>query len=125
MEQGYLVDTNCIIDFANGKLPEAVKVFLSTVLDGQPCISIINKIEILGFSNPGQAVYEVVEVVSVIGLTDDIVEETIKIRRIHKIKLPDAIIAATSVCKNLTLVTRNASDFKMIAGLTLIDPWKE
>ena len=49
MEQGYLIDTNCIIDFAKGNLPDNAKNFLPAVLDNQPSISVINKIEVLGF----------------------------------------------------------------------------
>ena len=123
MEQGYLIDTNCIIDFANGKLSDNVKIFIASILDDQPAISVINKIEILGFSNPGNAILEFIKVIQVIGLTDDIVGVTVNVRRLHKIKLPDAIIAATALHHNRILVTRNVSDFKMIQSLTLINPW--
>lgn len=56
-------------------------------------------------------------------LTDEIVDETIAIRKVHKIKLPDAIIAATAKTKNLALITRNESDFNAVSGLTIINPW--
>lgn len=63
------------------------------------------------------------KVASVISITDDIVDETIAIRRACKIKLPDAIIAATAVNKKLILVTRNLTDFKIIQELVLVNPW--
>jgi len=47
----------------------------------------------------------------------------ISIRKIHRIKLPDAIIAATALVNGLELVTRNINDFKNIDGLNLINPW--
>ena len=34
----------------------------------------------------------------------------------------DALIAATALQHNLTVVTRNVSDFAVV-GLTVIDPW--
>lgn len=36
--------------------------------------------------------------------------------------LGDAIIAATALVHDLTLVTRNLDDFRWIAGLRLLDP---
>ena len=59
----------------------------------------------------------------VIELEQPIKYKTADIRKKHKIKLPDAIIAATSIVYDLTLVSRNISDFKTIEGLKLINPW--
>ena len=49
--------------------------------------------------------------------------KTADIRKKHRIKLPDAIIAATALVYELTLVSRNVSDFRNIEGLELINPW--
>ncbi|WP_256565294.1 PIN domain-containing protein [Dyadobacter chenhuakuii] len=48
-----------------------------------------------------------------------------EIRKLHNLKLPDAIIAATAMVYNLTLVTRNTKDFSNISGLTLINPYDQ
>ena len=45
------------------------------------------------------------------------------IRNVYRIKLPDAIIAATALIYDLTLVTRNTEDFKNILGIKLVNPW--
>jgi predicted nucleic acid-binding protein len=37
--------------------------------------------------------------------------------------LPDAIIAATALVYDLTLISRNVIDFKGIQGLKVIDPF--
>lgn len=55
-------------------------------------------------------------------LTKPIIEKTIEIRKRSKIKLPDAIIAASALVNNATLVTYNVKDFKMIDRITLIKP---
>ena len=55
-------------------------------------------------------------------LTKEIEKQTILIRKSNKIKLPDAIIAATAIVYNLTLVTRNIDDFKNISGLKIFNP---
>jgi predicted nucleic acid-binding protein len=124
MEQDYLIDTNSIINFANKKLPSSGSLFVSKVIDINPIISISNKIEVLGFAHPNNQMIELIEASTIIPLTDEMVDETIAIRKIHKIKLPDAIIPATTKTKNLTLITRNETDFDSVSGLTIINPWK-
>jgi len=39
-------------------------------------------------------------------------------------KLPDAIIAATAIFHNFTLLTRNVDDFKNISFLHILNPWE-
>lgn len=59
----------------------------------------------------------------VLDLNDQIVEKTIILRRETKIKIPDALIESTALIYDLSLITRNTSDFKSIKGLQLIDPY--
>jgi predicted nucleic acid-binding protein len=50
--------------------------------------------------------------------------KTIHLRRTYKkLKLGDAIIAATALVHGFTLVTRNTKDFKNIEGLEVLDPY--
>jgi hypothetical protein len=49
MEQGYLIDTNVIIDYSENKLPDAGKTLVASIIDGGSIFSVINKIELLGF----------------------------------------------------------------------------
>jgi len=56
-------------------------------------------------------------------LDQSIFEKTIKLRRTHKIKLPDSIIAATASCHNLTLVTKNVSDFNNL-NIEIFNPFQ-
>ena len=53
----------------------------------------------------------------------EIGNKTLAIRKTKKIDHPDAMIAATALGYNLTLVTRNLADFKNIEGLKLVNPW--
>lgn len=59
---------------------------------------------------------------NILDLTSDIVNKCIDIRKKQKTKLPDAIIAATALVHDFTLITRNISDFKNIDDLKLINP---
>jgi predicted nucleic acid-binding protein len=61
----------------------------------------------------------------VIELDQDIKFKTADIRKAHRIKLPDAIIAATANVYQLTLITRNVSDFDGISGLEIMNPWEK
>ena len=56
-------------------------------------------------------------------LTPEIVQQTISIRKFHKIKIPDAIIAATALVHKVTLITRNTIDFVGIEGLNIVNPF--
>jgi predicted nucleic acid-binding protein len=124
MGSGYLIDSNVVIDFLNDKLVGEVRDLIFNI---EPTISFITQIEI--FSTAKITEKEKLSLLifvnqSVIYRVDnDIIEETINIRLANKIKLPDAIIAATAKVNNLILITRNTKDFKNIKGITLIDPY--
>lgn len=50
MATGYLIDTNTVIDFSSNKFTDKSHVFIADIIDGSPKISVINKIELLGFA---------------------------------------------------------------------------
>ena len=89
-------------------------------------ISSITYIETLGypFSNQDEenGIIIFCDMFERIFLTKEIEKQTIFIRKSSKIKLPDAIIAATAIVHNLTLVTHNMDDFKNIQGLNILNP---
>jgi predicted nucleic acid-binding protein len=66
-----------------------------------------------------------INVALVIELDQDIKFKTADIRKAHRIKLPDATIAATANVYQLTLLTRNVSDFDGISGLEIMNPWEK
>lgn len=125
----YLMDTNAGIDLLDGRLPQKSAIWLDNlIVSGRVCISVINKIEILGFdSSPTVtlALEKLVDATEVIDLQNSIVNQTIALKKIKKIKLPDAVIAATALVHNLTLISRNKSDFKNITGLNCLDPYAD
>ncbi|MGH2950897.1 MAG: type II toxin-antitoxin system VapC family toxin [Solirubrobacterales bacterium] len=45
-----------------------------------------------------------------------------RLRRETGVLLPDALVAATAIRNELSLVTRNTKDFERVADLRLIDP---
>jgi predicted nucleic acid-binding protein len=123
MGKRYLIDTNVIIDFSENRLPLNAKLFVAEAIDNEPNISIINKIELLGFSLVTSEIIEFTDSATIINLTEDIANQTIALRKERKIKLPDAIIAATALVNSLTLISRNTKDFEGIEGLEFINPY--
>jgi predicted nucleic acid-binding protein len=96
---------------------------VAEVIDNEPNISIINKIELLGFSIVTPEIIEFTDSTNIINLTEDVANQTISLRKKCKIKLPDAIIAATALVYNLTLISRNSRDFDGIDGLEFVNPY--
>jgi predicted nucleic acid-binding protein len=90
-------------------------------------ISIVTKMETLGYNFQSVEEQTTMETFingsTILDLNNDIVNTTIAIRKSKKMKLPDAIIAATALVYDLTLITRNSADFKNIAELKTIDPY--
>ena len=125
MGQQYLIDSNAVIDYLSGKLPKNRMSFMNSVINDIPYISVITKIEILGYKTTPKAYRLLTGFVDdsvILGLSDDVVEQTIEIRKEHKIKTPDSIIAATALVNKLTIITRNTKDFGKIEGLEIINP---
>ncbi|WPV02423.1 type II toxin-antitoxin system VapC family toxin [Mucilaginibacter sp. cycad4] len=124
MEQGYLIDTNAIIDYLDGKLPEKSNQLLDEI---KFQISVISRIELLAWRKATEQQLKIlndfINISSVFDMSETVILKSIDIRKIYKLKLPDAIIAATALANNLILVTRNINDFKAIANLHLLDPY--
>ena len=84
--------------------------------------------EFLGFKKHTEKSFQksskFLEHAEIIGIDDEIVENVIALRRKKKMKLPDAIIAATAMKNNWTLITRNEDDFKD-TGLIVYNPFSE
>lgn len=121
----YLIDTNILIYYFNGSLSVSAKEKITAMLTDEFNISVISKMEFLGFSRfdsrEKQEAARFISFADVLPLSDAIVERTIQLKQAAKIKLPDAIIGATALCHNLNLVTHNVKDFAGI-NLAISDP---
>ncbi|HZY40191.1 MAG TPA: type II toxin-antitoxin system VapC family toxin [Mucilaginibacter sp.] len=123
----YLLDTNAVINYLDATLPGPAMQFISTIVDDNCNISVITKMETLGYAFKNVSEQRTMETFvsgsNVLLINDDVVNKTIAIRKTKKIKLPDAIIAATALVYGFTLISRNISDFVNIRGLRVIDPF--
>jgi predicted nucleic acid-binding protein len=123
----YLWDTNTVIYYLQQQFSLPAEKLIDDILrDSGPSISVITEIELLCWAKPTerdlQVLHNFINDAQVFELEKDIKLKTAELRKSYKIKLPDAIIAATALSYNLTLLTRNVSDFKSIDGLSLINP---
>lgn len=109
----YLLDTNAIIYLVNGRLAFPLP-------EGQYSISIITEIELLSFSGLSepeeQRIRDLLLVLDRVQLSDSVRDQTIQLRRKNRLKLPDAIIAASAMTQQAILLTNDQS-FASIDGL--------
>ena len=119
-----MIDTNIAIYYFGLALTEESELFIDQILSEKYYISVINRIELLGFKELGKeelnAINSFVSNASIFDLEENIILETIRIRQDYRIKIPDAIIAATCLVNNYQLITNNSKDFKKVKGLQVI-----
>ena len=126
MDAKYLIDSNVIIGYLAGKIPNQGMKTVSQIVDQIPRISVISQIEVLRFVDTPEnekILSDFIDNSIIYSINPVIVQRTIKLCKNNKIKIPDAIIAATALTENLYLVTRNVNDFKNIHNLELLNPW--
>ena len=118
-----LLDSNIVIYIAQKKLDPAVFIRVEDTLS----ISDITFMETLGFAFSNSAEKKETEnllaILIRLSISEEVVQKTVELRQSHRIKLPDAIIAATALVHEQSLVTRNVTDFSAIKGLKVLDPF--
>ncbi len=116
MTINYLFDTNILIYLLNDRLAEKLP-------SGCYGYSVITEIELLSFpaltATDAEIIIGYLNNIVLMTLTDNIKQKTIKLRRTYRIKLPDAIIAATAMETKAILLTNDTALHK-IDGLTCL-----
>lgn len=102
------------------RLPGPALDFIDVVLNGTFFLSVINKIELLGFQNLSakdeRQFHDLINTSKIIPIYDEIIEEPIALRKTYSIKLPDAIIAASAITVNATLITSDLAGFRKVSA---------
>jgi hypothetical protein len=108
-----VLDTNAVLYMLAGRLARSLP-------PDAYAVSVISEIELLSFPSLSpeseQQIRELLDAVDVIELDADIKKQAILVRRAHRLKLPDAIIAATAITSGAELAT-NDDHFKTVTGL--------
>ncbi len=99
-----LIDTNALIYFFNGH-PKAIEALDGNIL----YLSVITEIELLSYNGLNEesinGIKKFLKECSVVDVVPKIKEFTIDLKKAKKIKLPDAIIAATAQFLKIEFIT--------------------
>lgn len=121
----YLLDSNVLVHYLSNSLPKNSIDFLNEFIDQDCYVSVITQLETLGFNFKNLLDKNIAEAFIensiVLDLSPDVVQKTIAIRKSRKIDLPDAIIAATAIVYDFTLITQNVKDFEKIQNITVLN----
>jgi predicted nucleic acid-binding protein len=121
----YLIDTNVVSDYFSASLPASGLKFMDSVIDAVPNLSVITQIELLCWKTgiaKEQAIKDFILDSEILEITPEVISHCVNIRRSKKIKTPDAIIAASAIASDYTLISNNDKDFNGILGLKYINP---
>jgi predicted nucleic acid-binding protein len=117
-----LLDSNIII-YAAQPAHAALRQLIN---QNMPAVSAISYVEVLGYhqlTEPERQYYETFFAASpLLPLSQQILDQAVRLRQAKKMALGDALIAGTALIHNLTLVTCNIRDFEWIAELKLLNP---
>ena len=113
-----LIDTNIALYLLNGDTT------IAELLNGRDVhVSFITELELLGFQDIKEEDRSIIEELLnnciIVDLNQAIKRITINLKQNYKLKLPDAIIAATSIYMNLPLISAD-KDFDRISDLQFI-----
>jgi hypothetical protein len=84
--------------------------------------SVITRAELLAGNSASNLTVRLLAPFREIPVDRAVAERAGRIRRETGIRLPDAVIAATALERNLTLTTRNTRDFETVPGLRIRAP---
>ena len=113
-----LIDTNIALYLLNGDTT------IAELLNGRDVhVSFVTELELLGFQDIKEEDRSIIEELLnnciIVDLNQAIKRITVDLKQKYKLKLPDAIIAATSIYMNLPLISAD-KDFDRISDLQFI-----
>lgn len=114
----YLLDTNFILGLLKST-PEATALVADVRMNVRQCgYSAVTRMELLGFPGLNRAEESLIRhklaMLTYLPINIAVEDVAIQLRRAHKIKLPDAIIAATTLTFGATLLTFDRSLKKIV-----------
>lgn len=118
-----ILDTNILIYSGQPPYQELLSPYIK---DRANAFSVISRVETLGFINitlkQVQYFESIFLLLQPLPIESDIIEKAIELKQSKKMKLGDALIAASALAHNAELITRNTEDFKSIPNLRVFNP---
>ena len=122
---------NCLVDsnlFIYATDPEDVVAYPAIMRNAPFGFASVTKIEVLGYDELTPEVKRLLEKLFSLGseleLSQAVVGAAIALRQSKMMSLGDAIIAATAIQHNVSLLTRNSRDFQHLTELSLENPYE-
>ncbi|XCN72015.1 MAG: type II toxin-antitoxin system VapC family toxin [Candidatus Electrothrix aestuarii] len=120
-----LLDSNAIIYSVKPEF-DTLRRFIA---EQNPSVSAISYVEVLGYhqlTEPDKDDFvEFFDTARIVPVTQSVLIQAVALRQQRKMSLGDAIIAATALLNELTLVTANVSDFRWVEDIKLMNPLTE
>jgi len=111
-----LLDTNVVLYLLGGQLKEQLP-------SGTYFVSVITRMELLSYpsldSRSEKQIRDFLGDVIVIGLTEEVEERAVQLRRQERLKMPDAIVAATALVLGAELLT-NDKKLQRVSGVRVL-----
>lgn len=119
-----LLDSNIIIYSAKREHAKLRRF----IYENAYSVSGVSLIEVLGYhrlaDKEREYLDEFFDAANVLTISDSVVAKAVQLRQTRRMSLGDAIVAGTALVHQLSLMTRNVSDFSWIPDLTVVNPFE-
>ncbi|EIC21280.1 type II toxin-antitoxin system VapC family toxin [Thiorhodovibrio frisius] len=120
-----LIDSNLVIYATQPRQPR----LRAWLVEQATHYSVISRLETLGYQQLSDAearsINAILDQLERVDIDDIIVEQAIGLRRLRKMSLGDALVAASCLVHQLPLATANEKDFAWIDELAVNNPLKD
>jgi toxin FitB len=118
----FLIDSNILIYSYTPSNEYLRELFVKEAV----FISEISRVEVLGYHkltiDEENYYKQIFDFIPIIFPSQEIFNESIRLRRNYNLKLGDSLIAATALVHNLDIYSRNLKDFEKVPRLGCVNP---
>lgn len=120
----YTLDTNAVVYYLAGEEALVGLIAKAQEDNGVLYVPTIVRLELLSKPDMTRKEYDAIvsflDACRYVNLDTAVADIAADIRRLHRLKTPDSIIAASALYTGTTLVTRDMRDFNTVTGLAVL-----